>query len=81
MGLSNGGRWTARVISINHGCLRVVITVRQTVQVDGGEGSVAITGTTQLELECGKGAAGRACEASARVEATVDGETSAALGR
>ncbi|EAQ91508.1 predicted protein [Chaetomium globosum CBS 148.51] len=49
-----------------------VITVRQTVRLDGGERAVAATGMTQLELECGKGAAGRACEASARVEAIIE---------
>ncbi|KAH6636004.1 hypothetical protein F5144DRAFT_546158 [Chaetomium tenue] len=51
-----------------------VITVRQTVRLDGGGRAVAITGKTQLGLECGKGAAGRACEASARVEAAIDSE-------
>jgi hypothetical protein len=53
-----------------------VITVRQTVQpVVAGVGMpVVIIGKAQLELECGKGAAGRACEAFARVEARTESD-------
>jgi hypothetical protein len=59
----------------------VVITVRQTIQlVVAGTGvSVDVTGKAQLELECGKGASGRACEAFARVEATTGSETGTAV--
>lgn len=76
MKVLNGRRWTAGLVYVNHMSLVVVITVRQTVRLDGGERAVAATGMTQLELECGKGATGRACEASARVEAIIESEQS-----
>jgi hypothetical protein len=34
--------------------------------------AVAITGRGQIEIQCGKGAAGRFCDGSALVEATAD---------
>lgn len=55
------------------------ITIRQTVQVGGASGGsttpVAITGRSLIEIACGKGAAGRACEGAVRIEAEAVGET------